>query len=61
MLILAHQQHAEMLHRVPILVFDTCLFFAAVYKGIIEFRNGMLGASRLMQILLRDSVIYFIV
>ena len=41
------------------LVFDTCAFCAALYKGIQQFRNGALKVSLLMQILLRDSFAYF--
>ena len=44
----------------PVLVFDTCVFCAALYKGVQQFRSGSLKDSRLMQILLRDSLVYFI-
>ena len=43
------------------LVFDTCGLFAGVYKGIRQFQSGALEKSHLMQILLRDSVLYFVV
>ena len=34
---------------------------SSYYKGVAQYQNGALGKSRLMQILLRDSLIYFLV
>ena len=42
------------------LVFDTCACVAALYKGMHHLRNGSLRSSRLMRVLLRDSLAYFI-
>ena len=51
---------ADELFRLPMLVFDTCAFVAALYKGMQHLRNGSLKSSRLMRVLLRDSLAYFI-
>ena len=47
--------------RIPVLAFDTCVFGAALYKGVQELRGGFLKDCRLMWILLRDSLVYFVV
>ena len=51
----------EQLRRIPVLVFDTCVFGAALYKGVQHLQDGFLQASRLLQVLLRDSLVYFMV
>ena len=42
-------------------MFDTCVFGAALYKGVQHLQDGFLQASRLLQVLLRDSLVYFMV
>ena len=49
-----------MIARIPILVFDTCAFCAALFKGVQQLRGGFLRGSSLMRIILRDSLAYFI-
>ena len=51
----------EQFRRIPVLVFDTCVFGAALYKGVQHLQDGFLQASRLLQVLLRDSLVYFMV
>ena len=52
------QGPADLSPSIPILVFDTCALGATLYKGVEQHRNGVLKRSRLMQVLLRDSLAY---
>ena len=52
--------YIDILYRIPVLVFDTCAVCAAFYKGSQQAQYGALQRSYLMQILVRDSVAYFI-
>ena len=45
--------------RVPAAAFDLCMFILAAYKGIRQYKSGAMKASRLMQVLFRDSFIYY--
>lgn len=45
--------------RPLILSFEVVVFLLALYKGIVEWKNGVLRHSRLIQIMVRDSLAYF--
>ncbi|KAF7797234.1 hypothetical protein EIP86_008426 [Pleurotus ostreatoroseus] len=55
--------HHELIdtHRLPMIVFEAVVFLLAAYKGVQEWLNGILQRSRLMRIMIRDSLAYFII
>ncbi|KAJ3552639.1 hypothetical protein NM688_g4045 [Phlebia brevispora] len=46
---------------IPILTFEIIVFLLALYKGLEQLRNGAIQASRLMQVMIRDSFAYFFI
>ena len=56
----SYRGEPEFPSRLPTLTFDTCAFCMAVYTAIQWLRDGTLQASRIMQVLIRDSVTYFL-
>lgn len=45
--------------RPLILSFEVVIALLAVYKGAEQWKNGSLRRSRLMQVIMRDSLTYF--
>ena len=58
-ILLSPQVLCSLLTRVTILAVDIPAFALALYKGLQQFKDGDLQASRLMQIMLKDSLEYF--
>ncbi|KAJ3559930.1 hypothetical protein NM688_g41 [Phlebia brevispora] len=46
---------------IPLVAFETALYLLVLYKVIEHSRNGTPSASRIMQVIIRDSIAYFFI